>query len=97
MANIKAFKGLRPPTKNVKDLACLPYDVMNSKEAAQMAEGKENSLLHITRAEIDCAEGTDIHSEIVYNKSVESFKAFQEKRVGWLKTRKLVFISMLKP
>ncbi len=82
MANIKAFKGLRPPTKNVKDLACLPYDVMNSKEAAQMAEGKENSLLHITRAEIDCAEGTDIHSEIVYNKSVESFNAFQEK--GWL-------------
>ena len=82
MANIKAFKGLRPPTENVKDLACLPYDVMNSKEAAQMAEGKENSLLHITRAEIDCAEGTDIHSEIVYNKSVESFNAFQEK--GWL-------------
>ena len=82
MANIKAFKGLRPQIENVKDLACLPYDVMNSKEAAQMAEGKGNSLLHITRAEIDCAEGTDIHSEIVYNKSVENFNAFQEK--GWL-------------
>lgn len=82
MANIKAFKGLRPPREIVKDLACLPYDVMNSKEAAQMAAGKENSLLHITRAEIDCPEGTDTHSETVYNKSVENFKAFQEK--GWL-------------
>ncbi|MFP4023335.1 MAG: DUF1015 domain-containing protein [Thiohalospira sp.] len=82
MAIIKPFKGLRPPRDIVKDLASLPYDVMNSEEAAQMAEGKENSLLHITRAEIDCPEGTDIHSETVYNKAVENFKKFQEK--GWL-------------
>ncbi|MGM0504077.1 MAG: DUF1015 domain-containing protein [Bacteroidota bacterium] len=82
MAIVKPFKGLRPPRDIVKDLASLPYDVMNSEEAAQMAEGKENSLLHITRAEIDCPEGTDIHSDTVYNKAVENFKKFQEK--GWL-------------
>lgn len=82
MANVKAFKGLRPPREIAKDLACLPYDVMNTEEAAQMAAGKENSLLHITRAEIDCPEGTDIHSETVYNKAVENFNVFQEK--GWL-------------
>ncbi len=82
MAIIKPFKGLRPPKDIAKDLACLPYDVMNSEEAAVMAEGKECSLLHITKAEIDCAEGVDIHSETVYNKAVENFKAFQEK--GWL-------------
>ncbi len=82
MATIKPFRGLRPPKEIVKDLACLPYDVMNSQEAAQMAEGKENSLLHITRAEIDCPAGTDIHSETVYNKSVENFKNFQTE--GWL-------------
>lgn len=82
MAVIKPFKGLRPPHKIVEDLACLPYDVMNSEEAAQMADGKENSLLHITRAEIDCPAGTDVHSEEVYNKSVENFKKFQQE--GWL-------------
>ncbi len=79
MAIVKPFKGLRPPKEVAKDLACLPYDVMNSEEAAEMAKGKDCSLLHITRAEIDCPEGTDIHSEIVYNKSVENLKAFQEK------------------
>ncbi len=63
-------------------MACLPYDVMNSEEAAKMAAGKPKSLLHVTRAEIDCPAGTDIHSEVVYNKSVENFKMFQEK--GWL-------------
>lgn len=83
MATIKPFKGLRPPREIAEDLACLPYDVMNSEEATRMAEGKENSLLHITRAEIDCPEGTDVHSEEVYNKSVENFKKFQDK--GWLK------------
>ena len=82
MAIVKPFEGLRPPRDIVKDLASLPYDVMNSEEAAQMAEGKENSLLHITRAEIDCPEGTDIHSDTVYNKAVENFKKFQDK--GWL-------------
>lgn len=83
MAVVKPFKGLRPPREIVADLACLPYDVMNSEEAARMAEGKENSLLHITRAEIDCPPGTDIHSEEVYLKSVENFKKFQQKE--WLK------------
>ena len=82
MAIIKPFKGLRPPQEIAKDLACLPYDVMNSQEAAQMAEGKENSLLHITRAEIDCSAGTDVHSDEVYSKSVENFKKFQAE--GWL-------------
>ncbi len=79
MAIVKPFKGLRTPNQEVcEELACLPYDVMNSEEAAQMAAGKPKSLLHVTRAEIDCPAGTDIHSEEVYNKSVENFKMFQE-------------------
>ncbi|MBN2662344.1 MAG: DUF1015 domain-containing protein [Bacteroidales bacterium] len=82
MAKVKPFKGYRPPQNIVKDLASLPYDVMNSKEAAQMAEGKETSFLHITRAEIDMPEGTDIHSDDVYKKSLENFNMFIDK--GWL-------------
>lgn len=79
MAIVKPFKGVRPPKNIVEKLASLPYDVMNSEEAAKMAEGKPESLLHITRAEIDCPAGTDIHSDTVYNKAVENFNKFQEK------------------
>ncbi len=82
MATVKPFKGLRPPKNIVEDLACLPYDVMNVEEAAKMAEGKACSLLHVTRSEIDCEKGIDVHSQAVYNKSVENFKLFQKK--GWL-------------
>lgn len=82
MAVVKPFRGLRPPASLASEIACLPYDVMNSEEAAAMAMGREKSLLHITRAEIDLPEGTDVHSEEVYRKAVENFTAWQKK--GWL-------------
>jgi uncharacterized protein (DUF1015 family) len=79
MAVVKPFRGLRPPASIASDLACLPYDVMNREEAAQMAKGKECSLLHITRSEIDLPGETDVHSEEVYSKSVDNFKKWREK------------------
>jgi len=82
MAIVKPFRGLRPPGPIARDLACLPYDVMNTEEARKMAEGKECSLLHITRSEIDLPPDTDVHSEEVYKRSVSNFKLWREK--GWL-------------
>ena len=82
MAIVKPFKGLRPTQDIVKDLSCLPYDVMNTEEAKVQSKGLEYSLLNITRSEIACADGIDIHSDEVYAKSVENFKKFQQK--GWL-------------
>lgn len=82
MAVVKPFRGLRPPKSIARDLACLPYDVMNTEEALSMAHGKECSLLHITRSEIDLPPETDIHSEEVYNKSVSNFALWRKK--GWL-------------
>lgn len=79
MAIIKPFKGLRPPSNIVEELACLPYDVMNSEEAAEMSNGKDASLLRITRAEIEFEKGTDSHSEKVYEKASANFNKFQEK------------------
>ncbi|NLV19366.1 MAG: DUF1015 domain-containing protein [Bacteroidetes bacterium] len=82
MAIVKPFRGLRPPHEVVSSLACLPYDVMNTEEATAMALGKDCSLLHITRAEIDLPQETDIHSEEVYKKSFANFLLWQKK--GWL-------------
>jgi uncharacterized protein (DUF1015 family) len=82
MAVIKPFRGLRPPPALAKDLACLPYDVMNTDEARKMAKGKECSLLHITRSEIDLPADTDTHSDQVYKRSYENFNKWQTN--GWL-------------
>ena len=82
MAIVKPFRGWRPPQEIAKDLACLPYDVMNSQEAAQMAEGKPCSLLRVTRSEIELPSDIDVHAKEVYDKAVENFNMFKEK--GWL-------------
>jgi len=80
MAIIKPFKGLRPPKEIVEEVACLPYDVMNSEEAAEMANGKDASLLRITRAEIEFEKGIDSHSEEVYHHAKSNFDSFQDKK-----------------
>ena len=82
MAIVKPFKGLRPPVEIVRELASRPYDVLNSEEARVEAAGNPQSLLRITKAEIDLPKGIDEHSQEVYDKVVENFKMFQDK--GWL-------------
>ena len=81
MSIIKPFKGLRPPQKIVQNVACLPYDVMNAAEALQMADGKPESLLHITRAEIDFDYEIDPHEEIVYQKAKDTYLSFMEQNI----------------
>ncbi len=82
MAILKPFKGFRPPQNIVEKLAALPYDVMNSDEAAAMAQGNPYSLLHITRSEIDCPAGIDVHAQEVYDKAVENYSRFKQN--AWL-------------
>ena len=82
MSRVKAFRGLRPPVEIAAQLASRPYDVMNSAEARVEAAGNQYSLLHVTKAEIDLAEGIDEQSQEVYDKVVENFNDFKQK--GWL-------------
>jgi len=82
MAILKPFKGFRPKKDIVEKLAALPYDVMNSQEAAAMANDNPYSLLHITRPEIDCPAEIDVHAQEVYDKAVENYSNF--KANGWL-------------
>lgn len=82
MAIIKPFKGVRPPQDLVEQVASRPYDVLNSAEAREEADGNEKSLYHIIKPEIDFPVGTDEHDECVYLKAAENFQMFQDK--GWL-------------
>lgn len=82
MAILKAFKGLRPPKDIAQQLASRPYDVLNSAEAREEADGNPYSLLHIIKPEIDLPEGTNLYSQAVYDKARENFERFREQ--GWL-------------
>lgn len=69
MADIKAFKAIRPAADKVKDIAALPYDVYSSAEAREFVADKPLSFLRIDRAETQLPEGTDIYSDLVYEKA----------------------------
>ncbi|MCS6934241.1 MAG: DUF1015 family protein [Chitinophagales bacterium] len=81
MAVIRPFRALRPQPALAAKVASLPYDVMNSQEAAAMAAGNPYSFLHVSRAEIDLPPGTDEHSPEVYQKANENFKKLIHDRV----------------
>lgn len=82
MANVKPFKGLRPPKELVEKVASKPYDVLSSEEARAEAGDNEMSLYHIIKPEIDFNDGTTEHDPKVYDKAVENFTKFQKN--GWL-------------
>ena len=81
MAFIKPFKGVRPKKELAEKVAALPYDVMNTPEAMEMAAGNEVSFLHISRPEIDLPEGADIHSDQVYARARENLTTFMNRGV----------------
>ncbi len=74
MATLKPFAALRPKPELAAQICELPYDVMSSDEARQMAEGNPLSFLHVSKPEIDLPSGTDIYSPEVYAKGKENFQ-----------------------
>jgi len=79
MAVVKPFRAVRPNGKLAAQIAALPYDVMNSREAKDMVEGNELSFLRIDRAEINFPEIPDPHDARVYAKAREIFQEMLAK------------------
>ena len=78
MLRVRAFQGLSPKPELAANVACVPYDVVNREEAAALATGHPNSLLHVDRAEIGLPPETDPYADIVYStakKNLESLVA----------------------
>lgn len=89
---IRAFKGLVPLPAQASEVACVPYDVVNTPEAAALAEGKPHSLLHVDRAEIDLPAKTDPYSDAVYNKARENFQKLQRDGVLVRETEPCLYV-----
>lgn len=71
---IKAFKGLRPKDGLAKDIASLPYDVVNFKQACKEAEGKPLSFMRVVRSELELDPGIDPYTQAVYDHAKENFE-----------------------
>src|ERR671932_1339912 len=79
MATLHPFRALRPSRDRAALVSSVPYDVVTTEEARQLANGNPLSFLHVTRSEIDLPPGTDPYSAEVYAKARENFSALREQ------------------
>ncbi len=66
MAELKPFAALRPRPELAAKICELPYDVMSTAEARELAHGNPLSFLHVSKPEIDLPPDTDPYSPAVY-------------------------------
>jgi uncharacterized protein (DUF1015 family) len=79
MASIHPFRALRPVRDKAAAVSSVPYDVVSTDEARQIAGHDPLSFLHVTRSEIDLPPDTDPYSSQVYEKAKENLQALRER------------------
>ncbi|SEW01696.1 DUF1015 domain-containing protein [Chitinophaga arvensicola] len=95
MAIIKPFNGLRPKEDLAAKVAARPYDVLSSEEAKAAAAGNPYSFYHVSKSEIDLPEGTDTHSQPVYDKAAENLRRFVDEGTLFLDPQAAYYIYKL--
>ncbi|MDO4327806.1 MAG: DUF1015 family protein [Lachnospiraceae bacterium] len=75
MAVVKPFQAVRPNEESVSQVAALPYDVYNRKEACEAVKGNPLSFLNIDRAETQFPDDVDTYADCVYKKAKELLDA----------------------
>jgi len=81
MARIIPFAALRPAPEHASQVAALPYDVMSTEEAREMAAGNPYSFLHVDKAEIDFPPGMKYSDPAVYAKVRENLQKLQSDKI----------------
>jgi uncharacterized protein (DUF1015 family) len=73
---INPFVAVHPSPNRAAQVACVPYDVINTAEARELAAGLPHSFLHVIRSEIDLPQDIDPHDDRVYAKARENLQRF---------------------
>ncbi|MFQ5659369.1 MAG: DUF1015 domain-containing protein [Gammaproteobacteria bacterium] len=78
---IKAFKGIRPVRERASQVACRPYDVLDSREAREAAQGNPYSFLTVIKPEITFPEGTHPYCREVYEAGRDNFQSMVDRGI----------------
>ncbi|MCK5844408.1 MAG: DUF1015 domain-containing protein [Victivallales bacterium] len=96
MSEFLPFHGLTPEPEKAELVAAVPYDVVNTEEAAALADGNMLSFLRIARPEIELEPGIDLHDDKVYAKAAENFKRLCETAPLMLDAGKHLYVYALR-
>lgn len=75
MSALFPFRALRPAVSAAARVASVPYDVVNTAEARELAAGNPLSFLHVTRSEIDLPAEVDPYDASVYARAASNLAA----------------------
>jgi uncharacterized protein (DUF1015 family) len=78
MVTFAPIRGIRPAPGLASAVVELPYDVMSRQEAAKMVLGRPNSLLHVTRPEIDLPADCDFDDPRAYAAAAAAYARLRE-------------------
>ena len=78
MTQLIPFPALRPAPDRARDVASVPYDVLDTREARALADGNPDSFLHVVRPEISLKEGVSLYADEVYEAAPAALKRLQE-------------------
>lgn len=81
MAVFRPFAAYRPKAELADQVAALPYDVMNRKEAKEAVVGNPYSFLHVDKAEIDLEDSIDSYAACVYEQAASNLKDMIQKSI----------------
>lgn len=79
MSVLIPFKAYRPTKEKVTDIACRPYDVLNTEEAREACLNNPDSYYHVIKPEIDFADDFDHYAPEIYKKGKENFDKLVQK------------------
>ena len=90
MAVLKPFNAVRPDAIYADKVAELPYDVMSSDEAREIAKDNPYSFLHVDKAEIDLPKDIDLYDKKVYEKARDNLYGMINDKI-FIKEEKPMF------
>lgn len=95
MADIRPFISIRPQRGKAAEVAALPYDVYNRKEATDFVQKHPESFLKIDRAETQFPISVDMYDEKVYQKASEMLQEWIEDGTLIREDRKCYYLYEL--
>ena len=81
MAIVKSFKCVRPREDMAEQVASLPYDVYDRKEAKAAVVGKPYAFLNIDRPETAFGDDFDMYSKKAYKHARDLYNEFKDKGI----------------
>ncbi|MCR5221937.1 MAG: DUF1015 family protein [Lachnospiraceae bacterium] len=79
MAKIRPFRAIRPKNELADQIAALPYDVYDRKEAKKIVQEQPLSFLKIDRAETQFDDSVDTYADVVYEKARDIYLSMKEE------------------